>query len=180
MAKKNGFVKSLASIFDYASEIAIVIFLAVTVVNVVLRTLFGTPIAGSIEMVCYGSMIMALLAMPGCELDNGNICVTFLLESLPKKAVKALNVFATVFMLIGTSVVTYMLYGQISKKLSTGVVTSALRMPLYIFVILITIGFALVALSVLYKLAILLFKKENIEATEVVSETSQSMSLENK
>jgi TRAP-type C4-dicarboxylate transport system permease small subunit len=129
------------------------------VANVLMRAIFNKPIFGTFEGVCYLAMLMALLAMPGNELDDGNVKVTMVTDLLPATLQKIVAIFIDLLVIVGSSVIAVKLVEFAQQKMIDGDYSADLRIPTYIFVACISAGFALIVICTVYKLCKEIFGK---------------------
>ena len=98
-------VKALSYFLYCISCIAIVSIMFLTVLDVILRKV-GTPIDFAFEVVCILAGVVIAFALPQTSLTLGHVCVEFLKTRIPKKWMKAVNVFTRcigigIFVIIG-------------------------------------------------------------------------------
>jgi TRAP-type C4-dicarboxylate transport system permease small subunit len=158
------FKKVIGTVYTTLERIGGVLLLCmmlITVLNILLRALFNTPIFGAFEIVCYLSLVMGTLAMPGVEYSNSNISVSIIPESLPKKARRVLKVITEMIALLGCGVVVYKLIEMVQTKYQHGDVTLDLGVPIYIYVAVIVLGFTLTTICLLFKVLYFFFEKKS-------------------
>jgi TRAP-type C4-dicarboxylate transport system permease small subunit len=111
---------------------------------------------------------MAAFAIPDTERTSSNISVTIILEALPKKAVRGLKLFTDFIAMAGCGIVGYKLIGLAQKKFEHGDYTADLYMPIYIFVIIISMAFFLLTICMLYKVLAFFFVKDEAGQIEKI------------
>jgi TRAP-type C4-dicarboxylate transport system permease small subunit len=153
----------LEKVYDFMQKISgilLLVMMAVAIANILLRAIFNYPIYGTFEIVCYLSLIMAAFAIPDTERTSSNIAVTIVLEAVPKKAVKYFKLFTDFIGMAGCGVIGYKLIGLAQKKFERGDYTADLYMPIYLFVIVISMAFILLTICLLYKVLAFFFLKD--------------------
>lgn len=119
--------------------------------NIIMRRFFKTPIFGSTELVSYASLITASLALAQNEWFEGNIQMTLILDKLPRQISKYV-VFVDYLVCSGAFVfITYLLGKSSVKQFSTGDYSQDLKLSIYIFYIILTIGFAILTACIILK-----------------------------
>lgn len=106
---------------------------------------------------------MGASALASVELTDSNISVSIVPEALARKpkALKALKLVTDFFVMIGCSIAGYKLIGLAQNKFANGNVTGDLRMPIYIFVLIISVGFFLIVICELFKVLNAIFGKDD-------------------
>ncbi len=81
----------------------------VTVVSVLGRYLFNTPITGDFEMVEVGCAIAVSTFLPYCQLKNGNVIVDFFTLRAPERIKNLLDAFGCILLTLAFAVLTWRL-----------------------------------------------------------------------
>jgi TRAP-type C4-dicarboxylate transport system permease small subunit len=121
---------------------------ALVVLNILLRSLFRLPIFGVYEIVCYASLIMVSLSLGNCSLSGAHTNLTLVVEKIPGKARIILEAIVELVVLINFLFITWNMGKYMQSRYRIGEVSAVLRLPIYILVGLIVLGFALLTLSV--------------------------------
>jgi TRAP-type C4-dicarboxylate transport system permease small subunit len=109
---------------------ALAFVISITVADVILR-LFGSPITGTFELVCFAGGVLICFSIPLTSRANSQIQVEFLVMKFPPGIRKVVNVITkclgiVLFLLIAWNVV---LLGNDLRE--SGEVSIVLRMPFY-------------------------------------------------
>ncbi|MBW2598583.1 MAG: TRAP transporter small permease [Deltaproteobacteria bacterium] len=136
---------NLSNAFNWVAAGAILIMMALTCADVVLR-LFRHPIPGTYEIVGLMGTVGVSFALAYTTAKKGHIAVEFLTSRMPKKAQAIVAAAGELFsvLLFGIIVWQSALYALDLKR--TGEVSLTIEMPVYPFVFSITIGCLLVCL----------------------------------
>jgi TRAP-type C4-dicarboxylate transport system permease small subunit len=128
------------------SSVFLVAEMLFIVVNIIMRSMFKTPVIGSTEIVKYVSLTGAAFAVSHNEWMDGNIRVTMLLEIVSRKAEDIISFIAYALLSGSLVYVTYILFRQFIKFHTNGDVTTELNMPSWIFAGILAFGFATLTL----------------------------------
>lgn len=122
--------------------------------NIVMRRFFNAPIFGSTEIVSYASLITAALALAQNEWFGGNIQMTLVTDLIPRRVSKYIVFIDNVICSCAFVFITYLLRNAAVKQMIAGDYTQDLKLPLYIFYILLAIGFGLLTVCIIIKTVI--------------------------
>jgi TRAP-type C4-dicarboxylate transport system permease small subunit len=86
----------LARSFAFAGGAILTGVTGMSVVSVIGRTLFGTPVPGDFELVQVGSAAAIAAFLPYCQLRNGNIIVDFFTVRASRRVQDGLDAFGAV------------------------------------------------------------------------------------
>lgn len=143
-------VRLSAQALNALSGLAVVAMMVLTCADVLLR-LFRHPITGTYEMVGYLGALVVAFALAKTALERGHIAVDFLVQKLSPVAqtqVERINslILSVLFGLIAWH---SMIFALTSRK--NHEVSMTLQMPIYPFIIGISIGFAMITLIALLR-----------------------------
>jgi tripartite ATP-independent transporter DctM subunit len=88
------------SIANYAAAAVLLLIIVLTFVDVLLRYFFNKPIAGSVELVQFGMIILVFLGGAYCQLTKAHVGVDLVVTALSKKGQVVLNSI-TYFLYLG-------------------------------------------------------------------------------
>lgn len=166
--------KAINRICDTLSAIMIVFCILVTVINVIGRLIFKSPMKGAIELIQYTMFTAVCFALAPCNDNKGHIRVDLILEILPKKAVCALEVLVGVISCVGFSICGRYMFEVAAQRAAMGQVLATLKIPVFIFYYIMGVSLIVLALSVLFGIidsAAGIFKKtEDKPAAEETAE----------
>ncbi|MBP7528471.1 MAG: TRAP transporter small permease [Syntrophorhabdaceae bacterium] len=111
---------------------ALTFIMGITVVDVLLRAL-GHPFVGTYEIVAFAGSVVIGFSIPLVSWEMGNVRIEFLLEKLPKRSRKAVNIVTrlAVMALFTFVAINFFMIGR--EFYTAREVTSTIRIPLYPF-----------------------------------------------
>lgn len=138
-------VRLSAQALNALSGLAVVAMMTLTCADVLLRT-FSHPIPGTYEMVGYLGALVVAFALAKTSLERGHIAVDFLVQKLSLRAQTLVERINTLILsaLFGLIAWHSLMFGLSSRR--NHEVSMTLQIPIYPFIIGISIGFAFVAL----------------------------------
>jgi len=151
MKKLMNTAERISVLTGFISGIFMSIVMVVVVANIIARRFFNAPIFGATELAQYGMMIAASLALFNNEWHDGNITVTIIIGMLSEKARTALGMLMNLIGTVGIGYATYYIGAQAIYKFNSGEISSDLRMPVWVFVSVLTFGVAILTLCLLSK-----------------------------
>lgn len=164
-----------------------ILFLAVavlTLINVIGRSFFNSPLQGATEIVQYGTMLAAAAVMSRTGFEHRHIIVNVIFRRFPKMMQKILAAIANILGTIVFGGVSYLYYRNIIKNFTGGRVTDALQIPYWVLYTVLCAGFALGAIVFLYQAYESIrdiFKKDDAyEAPPASIDEIQQMELEDE
>lgn len=147
------FLTKLFGISCYIAGGASCVMMLLSVVNVVARVLFKAPVYGAIEIVSYGALICAALAAAQNELDDGNATMTLFIDIMRPKVKAFFLALSHVLCAIFYAVISYRFFLNISDSIVNNQFTQTLSMPMGIFYAVLFVGFLLLCITSLLKMA---------------------------
>lgn len=124
-------------------------FIAVAVIS---RAIF-VPIIGDVELVKLGMVILIMCGLAYTQHVDGHISIGLVVDKLPIKVQKALDVFANLLIMIVAMTISLVFINVgIKHKTELQLSTDLLSIPFYPFDFIIVLGFAMWSLESLLKL----------------------------
>jgi len=144
-------VYSMARIVNHISCVALVVMMAMVVINVVFRA-FGSPIFGAYESVGLLFSIMVAFSIAHCAVKKGHIAVNILEERIPKRM---LPVVDSIVAMIGTALFLVLawqcaVYAKIMWD--KGELSMSMEIPFYPLIFVVAFGFLMLALVLMIDL----------------------------
>jgi len=134
MKKRIGIVSNLSLWLNNIASTAVMVMAILTVLNVLLRVIFKSPILGTYEYVRFLQLIIIGGAIAYCGLLGGHVAVDFLIGKFPSKILninkKIIGIFSTIYLLF----ISYYLFQFGNSFLVSGEVSVTLEMPFYPFI----------------------------------------------
>lgn len=113
------------------AEIALFVMMMLTVIDVILRRFFGSPIVGTYDLVAMIGAIVVGFAVPKTSWDRGHVYVDVLLENRTEIVKKS---FFIATRIVGIILFSYLAYYLVQKGmflLKSGETSMTLRVPVY-------------------------------------------------
>ncbi len=145
-------VEKLTRFCDRVAAFCIFCTMAVMVVNILLRALWGRPIMGTVDYVNVLATVSVALAVAYCALNNGQIAVEFFIDKFPVKAQAVIDIVSHLVALCFWGMVAWYMLGYAREILLTGLVSTTSQIPLYPVVYLVALGLFALCLVLVVKL----------------------------
>jgi TRAP-type transport system small permease protein len=113
------------------AEVALFLMMMLTVIDVILRRFFGSPIVGTYDLVAMMGAVVVGFSLSQTSWDRGHVYVDFLIENR-SRAVK--NSFFIATRIVGISLCAYVSYNLVTKGIhlhESGETSMTLRVPMY-------------------------------------------------
>jgi TRAP-type C4-dicarboxylate transport system permease small subunit len=125
--------------------------IAMSIVSIVGRKLFSTPVQGDVELMQMGAAVGAAAFMPLCELHDYNIKVDALTSWMSDSARASCDAFAHFLLTVAAAMITWRTAVAAIDASSSGEVSTLLTIPVWQPVALLVPSFALLTLCGLYR-----------------------------
>ena len=146
------FLLTVTNILNRVASVSVIIMMFLTCADVILRY-FRCPIPGTYEMVGLLGSIFVSFSLAKTSLDNGHIAVDFFFQKLPmpaRRVIESTNILIST-VLFGF-ITWYSFFYAIDLK-RTGEVSMTLQIPVYPFVLGISLGCAMLCIVLVLQLA---------------------------
>lgn len=134
-----------------AGGVALLTLTLLATMNVVLRV-FHVPVGGTYEVVSFLGAIVTAGALGYTQKRKDHIVVDILSEKFPDPVKRVLDRVSYTLTLLFFSVVSWQTFVYGKRLLRTGELSETLKIAYYPFVFLVSIGFAVLALTILLDL----------------------------
>ena len=114
----------------YLSGALLIGLMVLTVVNILGRWLFATPLPGTVELTEIGMVAIVFTGLAYAQVREDHIRVDLLYEQLGTRGRRVLGLFAALVSFATVAVVTWRLWVYAGQLQASGRTTSALRIPL--------------------------------------------------
>lgn len=167
MGRKND--KVIKWIYAHAEEVILCILLTAIVLfsgaQVVSRYVFGNSLTWSEELCRYLYVWSGFMTVSYCIRSGSIIKIDTVVMFLPKMIQKALNVVTTVISFLVVAFLFKASLGVVSNVITTGQLTSAMRLPIWLVYICAPIGYGFIEIRLVEHLVrIFCTNKKNEEA----------------
>lgn len=144
-------VVNISRLLDRIAGIAIFISMLLVVANTVSRVLFNKPILGTMEYVGFLAAVAVGLALAMCAVGNGHIAVDLLMDRLQPSVRVFIDGLVLLVTVIFLGLCSWGLFQYGASSAASGLVSPTTQTPVYPFIYLVALGFAVFALVQLVK-----------------------------
>lgn len=151
---KSGLLGLLSTVVTWWAMAGGAVFcalVAMSIVSIVGRKLFATPIQGDMEVLMMGAAIGSAAFLPVCELHDHHIKVDALTTWMSERARAALDVLGHGLLLVAAVVLTWRTGLYVEEAKESMEVSPLLLIPIWWCVLLIVPSFVLLALTALHR-----------------------------
>ena len=152
MKKVKKYYEKVNNCFTLVGGIITFALCLLLVVNILCRGILNDPIDSAVETVQYGMLLAVCLAIGKATYDDGHIKVELLFTVLPDKVGRILKLIVQVLSAAVCAFFVYVIGGSISDVKATGRESDILGIPQYVVYLVLTIGIALVVISLLFRI----------------------------
>lgn len=125
-------IKVLSRIFGYFGSAAVILMLALTVADVLMRFIFDKPIIGAIE-VGQILMVMVFLGVPLTTLEESHVSVDLVVNRFPRRVKAAVSAVVLLMTLVICALMAWQAYAASVFSHLTNKTFSLLAVPEYPF-----------------------------------------------
>ena len=134
-----------------AGGVSLLALTLLATMNVALR-IFQVPVGGTYEVVSFLGAIVTAGALGYTQKRKDHIVVDILSEKFPAPVKRALDRVSYAILLVFFSIVSWQTFVYGKRLLRTGELSETLKIAYYPFVFLVSLGFAVLALTILLDL----------------------------
>jgi TRAP-type C4-dicarboxylate transport system permease small subunit len=149
----------------YLAGVGLLAILAMTIVDIIGRSAFKTPLPGTVEVTSMLLVFVVFLAVAHSEDMGDHITIDLIYERVGKGAKRFLDVFSDLLTIAVMSLMAFQLYHFGFRNLDSGAETPVLDWPVWPFVFVASFGAGLYALSTVLRL-ILRLRGEPVNVVE--------------
>ncbi|CAD5376606.1 TRAP transporter small permease [Pseudomonas sp. OF001] len=142
--------------FALAGGVVLLALINMSLVSIIGRKLFNTPIRGDIELMEIGASIAIAAFLPLCEVRATHIKVDTFTMKLPAGAQRLLDAVAHLLCMSGALILAWRTALQLRDNLEYGDVSTLLSIPMWIPLGLIVPSLILLALASAYRVSVCL------------------------
>lgn len=115
------------------------------IANIIMRTLFSSPIKGTVEYVQYLVLFIAVMVIGRTCFEDKHIYITILTERIPQKPRLVIYAIGRFICAAVLCLMCYQMYKNIPANLKR--VTETIKLPYYLVFVVMGIGMTLAAIS---------------------------------
>lgn len=142
--------------FALAGGLVLLLLINMSLISIIGRKLFNTPIRGDIELMEIGASIAIAAFLPLCEVRATHIKVDTFTMKLPAGAQRLLDAVAHLLCMSGALILAWRTALQLRDNLEYGDVSTLLSIPMWIPLALIVPSLILLALASAYRVSVCL------------------------
>ncbi|MDR1572100.1 MAG: TRAP transporter small permease [Clostridiales Family XIII bacterium] len=149
MAKFSKTIDMLTDKVSYAAMASCFFLMCMTAIHVILRKVSYFSVPGAMELTELSLVVIVFCAIGYLQSQGGHVRVNMFVDMLP---LRARSFVSFVILLLSAVALFLMFYAglrQIGAQFETGLATNVLKIPIWPFVIIMTIGIIFYALSLL-------------------------------
>jgi TRAP-type C4-dicarboxylate transport system permease small subunit len=133
-----------------ATMLALMMFL--TALDVGLRYIFNRPLPGAYELVEYMMAIVVPFSIAYCAQQRGHVAVELILEKFPKRIQVFVEALVTFVAMLFALIIAWQNFMYIGEVYDSHLTSAVLLIPVYPFIIPVTLGIGAFALMLLMHL----------------------------
>lgn len=126
-----------------ASTVLLIIMMLLTVVDVILRYFFDSPIHGSMELTEYLMVCVGTLGLAWCALEGGHIKVDLIVSRLSQRKQNFINSFNYVLLIGVSGLIAWQTFVRAGTVQRLGVASAMLDIPRWPFVLVVSFSYLL-------------------------------------
>lgn len=163
MKRFEKLVNSASVILNTVSGAAMALLMLLITINVILRSVFKSPIPGTYDYTGFLTIIIIGCGIAYCSILNGHIEITFLYDKLNEKLKRMISIAGNLLSFFVMALFSAALFSYTYSQYLTKGVSVTTKTPLYIFSLITAACFVIFTLTIMLKLLNdLLSSKENI------------------
>lgn len=166
-----GAIRRLNRAMHWIAGAGLLVILGLTVADITGRSLFSSPVPGTVEVTSLVLVIVVFFGVAYSEDLGDHIAVDLIYLRASKRWKAVMDVITDVMSVVVLGLLAYQLYQFAQRQLSAGATTPVLRWPIWPFVLLGALGALAYAVAVLVKLP-LRAMGEPTEAKDRIGEAS--------
>lgn len=143
------FVRRANRVAHYIAGAALIAMLALTVVDILGRWLFNSPVAGTVETIPLLLVIVVFFGFAHAQHMGDHIAVDLLFSRLGARSQHVLSIFSHIFSLAVLALVTWQLWKYAGVQDRGGYATAVIEWPVHWFVRIAALGSALLWVATL-------------------------------
>ena len=145
--------KKIFSITDLLAGVCFFALMLLVLTNIIMRNVFGQPLAGTFDMVGLLTATGLGLALAHCEMNDGNIAMSIVTDKMPKQMQKVVDVLVYLIAISFWGVVVWRIFVYANTSLVNGRITPTAEIPLYPFIFILGTNVACLCVALIFKLA---------------------------
>lgn len=153
MKQFSDLVESMSRWLDRIAAVCIVAMMSLVVLNILLRTILGQPIMGTIDFVNILMVLTIGLGLGFCGLNNGHIAVEYMVEKLSARSQAIIQIVINLTALLFWGTATWYMIDYAQNMMATNLLAGTISLPLYPVVYMLALGMLALCLVLVVKLS---------------------------
>ena len=125
------------------SQIALVLMMFLTAADVILRYIFNSPILFAQEITEFSLVVCVSLGLSYCAIEKNHVSVDIIASKLPKRVLAVLDCFTGMLTIVFFLIIAWRSFIHMAYLAGNRVTSLTLFIPVYPFVGVVGVGFAL-------------------------------------
>jgi len=135
------FIKKVAKVFGEIAGWLLFVCMIIVTLNVILRQIFGSPLLGTYEWVGILTAVMISLGLAFCAIMGGHIAIDFVVNKMKPGLQRIIALICGGISCLVLGGVTVSLFLYANKLALSGEVSPTTKIPYFIFVYAVGVGF---------------------------------------
>ena len=141
-------------VMHYVAGVALLGFLFLTVADIIGRSAFNRPVAGTVELTSLALVVVVYVALAHSEDMGDHITIDLIYERVGRRAKLFLDIFSDLLTIVIVALISFQLYHFGLRNLASGAETPVRDWPFWPFVFVASLGAALYALSTVVRVVL--------------------------
>jgi TRAP-type C4-dicarboxylate transport system permease small subunit len=133
-------VNIISRALNWIAGISVIAIMVIVCVNVIGRSVFGTPLKGTVDILSQMGVLVIACAIAYTQVVKGHIRITLLLDRLPGRVSLFINAFMDILGVILFLIITWQSILYTKSEYEIGELTEVLRLPVMPFAAIVSLG----------------------------------------
>lgn len=152
------FVTKASKLLENIAAIILFLTAILVVANVLSRRILNLPIQGTHDLILFLTPVLISLSIAYCAVKDGHISISIFIDKLPMKLQIAIDTLIGIVTAVILFLITRNMFLYADEMRKNGEVSLTIGLPHYPFVIILAIGFGMLALVIVGKVLTLYTK----------------------
>ena len=153
-------IKKINYFLNYFSSFFLAVLMLMTVADVIMRKIFSVPLIGSYELTLLLITIVVYLGFAHSNDFKEHVVIDVLYEVLPRAGKFVFSIISSLLNLALSGVMCYAVYNYIFRLYKSGGVTASLKIPLWPFAVVATVGLLGLILSFIGDFILIIWERK--------------------
>ena len=148
MVKK--ILEKVSAVFTKAATAVLIAVALITLLNIVLRSVFNAPISGAVEIVQVGMLIANAFALGEAGILDRHIAVPQLVDWFPKRIGSSFRTVTNLLGVVTFGYVSYHYFITVPEMARVGRLTDVLNVPMFVIYTIMAVCFGIATIMFVY------------------------------